>query len=102
MFSRYLFFLQNIIADMRKVLSKNPQIGSQKLHRMVILENINPDLRVCVRFINLFTCKILCFFAMSQETYFFISFFLTIFSQRTFSYYWSLADTNILLCENSL
>ncbi|KAK8470474.1 hypothetical protein PHAVU_004G154550 [Phaseolus vulgaris] len=40
--------IRNIIADMRKVLSKNPQIGSQKLHRMVILENINPDLRILI------------------------------------------------------
>lgn len=34
---------QNIVADMRKVLAKHPQIEQQRLHRRVFLENINPD-----------------------------------------------------------
>ncbi|KAL6012604.1 hypothetical protein ACLOJK_003093 [Asimina triloba] len=35
--------INNIVADMRKVLSKNPQVEQQKLHRRVFLENINPE-----------------------------------------------------------
>lgn len=38
-----LFFVQNIVADMRKVLAKNPQVEQQRLHRRVFLENINPE-----------------------------------------------------------
>ncbi|KAK6154167.1 hypothetical protein DH2020_013806 [Rehmannia glutinosa] len=33
----------NIVADMRKVLAKNPQVEQQKLHRRVFLDNINPE-----------------------------------------------------------
>ncbi|CAN1332035.1 Mechanosensitive ion channel protein 2, chloroplastic, partial [Linum perenne] len=33
----------NIVADMRKVLSKNPQVEQQRLHRRVFLENINAE-----------------------------------------------------------
>ncbi|KAG9129717.1 hypothetical protein Leryth_015415 [Lithospermum erythrorhizon] len=32
-----------IVADMRKVLSKNPQVEQQKLHRRVFLDNIDPE-----------------------------------------------------------
>ncbi|GAA0176029.1 ion channel [Lithospermum erythrorhizon] len=32
-----------IVADMRKVLSKNPQIEQKKLHRRVFLDNIDPE-----------------------------------------------------------
>ncbi|KAF1861382.1 hypothetical protein Lal_00025675 [Lupinus albus] len=35
--------INNIVADMRKVLSKNPQVEQQRLHRRVFLENINPE-----------------------------------------------------------
>ncbi|OIV97852.1 hypothetical protein TanjilG_12609 [Lupinus angustifolius] len=35
--------INNIVADMRKVLSKNPQVEQQKLHRRVFLENVNPE-----------------------------------------------------------
>lgn len=35
--------VQNIVADMRKVLAKNPQVEQQKLHRRVFLDNINPE-----------------------------------------------------------
>lgn len=38
-----LFSRQNIVADMRKVLAKNPQVEQQKLHRRVFLDNINPE-----------------------------------------------------------
>lgn len=38
-----LFHVQNIVADMRKVLAKNPQVEQQKLHRRVFLENIDPE-----------------------------------------------------------
>lgn len=39
----YLFYVQNIVADMRKVLAKNPQVEQQRLHRRVFLENVNPE-----------------------------------------------------------
>ncbi|KZV53778.1 mechanosensitive ion channel protein 2, chloroplastic [Dorcoceras hygrometricum] len=35
--------ISNIVADMRKVLAKNPQVEQQKLHRRVFLDNINPE-----------------------------------------------------------
>ncbi|KAJ6997574.1 hypothetical protein NC653_013975 [Populus alba x Populus x berolinensis] len=35
--------INNIVADMRKVLAKNPQIEQQRLHRRVFLDNINPE-----------------------------------------------------------
>ncbi|KAK7353004.1 hypothetical protein VNO80_18436 [Phaseolus coccineus] len=45
MLSRY----PNIVADMRKVLSKNPQVEQQKLHRRVFLENVNPENQALVQ-----------------------------------------------------
>ncbi|KAH0903494.1 hypothetical protein HID58_042997, partial [Brassica napus] len=33
----------SIVADMRKVLSKNPQIEQQKIHRRVFLEDVDPE-----------------------------------------------------------
>ncbi|CAH9106245.1 unnamed protein product [Cuscuta europaea] len=35
--------INNIVADMRKVLSKNPQVEQKKLHKRVFLDDINPD-----------------------------------------------------------
>ncbi|KAL2339997.1 hypothetical protein Fmac_007937 [Flemingia macrophylla] len=35
--------INNIVADMRKVLSKNPQVEQQRLHRRVFLESVNPE-----------------------------------------------------------
>ncbi|KAI3462130.1 hypothetical protein Pfo_018793 [Paulownia fortunei] len=35
--------VNNIVADMRKVLAKNHQVEQQKLHRRVFLDNINPE-----------------------------------------------------------
>ncbi|XP_048226695.1 mechanosensitive ion channel protein 2, chloroplastic isoform X2 [Ricinus communis] len=35
--------VNNIVADMRKVLAKNPQVEQQRLHRRVFLDNINPE-----------------------------------------------------------
>ncbi|XP_062164828.1 mechanosensitive ion channel protein 3, chloroplastic-like isoform X3 [Alnus glutinosa] len=35
--------INTIVADMRKVLAKNPQVEQQRLHRRVFLENINPE-----------------------------------------------------------
>lgn len=40
---RVPFSVQNIVADMRKVLAKNPQVEQQRLHRRVFLDNINPE-----------------------------------------------------------
>lgn len=38
-----VLLMQNIVADMRKVLAKNPQVEQQRLHRRVFLDNINPE-----------------------------------------------------------
>ncbi|CAA3025494.1 mechanosensitive ion channel 2, chloroplastic isoform X1 [Olea europaea subsp. europaea] len=35
--------INNIVADMRKVLAKNPQVEQQKLHRRVFLDNISSE-----------------------------------------------------------
>ncbi|KAM7520843.1 hypothetical protein LguiB_019805 [Lonicera macranthoides] len=35
--------INNIVADMRKVLAKNPQVEQKKLHRRVFLDNVNPE-----------------------------------------------------------
>ena len=35
--------MQNIVADMRKVLAKNPQVEQQRLHRRVFLDDIDPE-----------------------------------------------------------
>ncbi|CAK9169185.1 unnamed protein product [Ilex paraguariensis] len=35
--------INNVVADMRKVLAKNPQVEQQKLHRRVFLDNINAE-----------------------------------------------------------
>ncbi|KAL9461101.1 hypothetical protein AB3S75_004154 [Citrus x aurantiifolia] len=35
--------INSIVADMRKVLAKNPQVEQQRLHRRVFLDNINPE-----------------------------------------------------------
>ncbi|KAL2505609.1 Mechanosensitive ion channel protein 2 [Abeliophyllum distichum] len=35
--------INSIVADMRKVLAKNPQIEQKKLHRRVFLDNIDPE-----------------------------------------------------------
>ncbi|KAF2292951.1 hypothetical protein GH714_034247 [Hevea brasiliensis] len=35
--------INNIVADMRKVLAKNPQVEQQRLHRRVFLDNISPE-----------------------------------------------------------
>ncbi|XP_057961733.1 mechanosensitive ion channel protein 2, chloroplastic isoform X2 [Malania oleifera] len=35
--------INSIVADMRKVLAKNPQVEQQRLHRRVFLDNISPE-----------------------------------------------------------
>lgn len=35
--------INNIVADMRKVLAKNPQVEQQRLHRRVFLDNVDPE-----------------------------------------------------------
>nr|XP_043631772.1 mechanosensitive ion channel protein 2, chloroplastic-like [Erigeron canadensis] len=35
--------INSIVADMRKVLAKNPQVEQQRLHRRVFLENVDPE-----------------------------------------------------------
>ncbi|KAK7353005.1 hypothetical protein VNO80_18437 [Phaseolus coccineus] len=46
--------INNIVADMRKVLSKNPQVEQQKLHRRVFLENVNPENQALMILISCF------------------------------------------------
>ncbi|XP_050372791.1 mechanosensitive ion channel protein 2, chloroplastic [Argentina anserina] len=43
-----------IVADMRKVLSKNPQVEQQRLHRRVFLENVTPDNQALMILISCF------------------------------------------------
>ncbi|KAI3946001.1 hypothetical protein MKX01_024757 [Papaver californicum] len=43
-----------IVADMRKVLAKNPQVEQQKLHRRVFLENIDPENQALLILISCF------------------------------------------------
>ncbi|KAM7261743.1 hypothetical protein ACFE04_020820 [Oxalis oulophora] len=35
--------LDNIVADMRKILAKNPQVEQQRLHRRVFLDKVDPE-----------------------------------------------------------
>ncbi|KAJ9562019.1 hypothetical protein OSB04_007179 [Centaurea solstitialis] len=35
--------INSIVADMRKVLAKNPQVEQQRLHRRIFLENVDPE-----------------------------------------------------------
>ncbi|XP_057251566.1 mechanosensitive ion channel protein 2, chloroplastic isoform X2 [Beta vulgaris subsp. vulgaris] len=46
--------INNIVADMRKVLAKNPQVEQQKLHRRVFLENIDPENQALMILISCF------------------------------------------------
>ncbi|XP_019185629.1 PREDICTED: mechanosensitive ion channel protein 2, chloroplastic isoform X2 [Ipomoea nil] len=46
--------INNIVADMRKVLAKNPQVEQKKLHKRVFLENINPDNQALLIMISCF------------------------------------------------
>jgi MscS family membrane protein len=53
--SNGLMLLQIIVADMRKVLAKNPQVEQQRLHRRVFLDNVNPEnqaLMVCMNWFD--------------------------------------------------
>ncbi|CAN8299070.1 unnamed protein product [Cochlearia groenlandica] len=43
-----------IVADMRKVLAKNPQVEQQRLHRRIFLENVNPENQALVILISCF------------------------------------------------
>ncbi|XP_010692397.2 mechanosensitive ion channel protein 2, chloroplastic [Beta vulgaris subsp. vulgaris] len=46
--------INNIVADMRKVLAKNPQVEQQKLHRRVFLDNINHENQALLIMISCF------------------------------------------------
>ncbi|XP_063945449.1 mechanosensitive ion channel protein 2, chloroplastic isoform X3 [Daucus carota subsp. sativus] len=46
--------INSIVADMRKVLAKNPQVEQQKLHRRVFLENVNPENQALMILISCF------------------------------------------------
>ncbi|WOK95445.1 mechanosensitive ion channel protein 3, chloroplastic-like [Canna indica] len=46
--------ISNIVADMRKILAKNPQIEQQRLHRRVFLDNIDPENQALLILISCF------------------------------------------------
>ncbi|MQM05297.1 hypothetical protein Taro_038107 [Colocasia esculenta] len=46
--------INNIVADMRKVLAKNPQVEQRKLHRRVFLDNIDPENQALLILISCF------------------------------------------------
>ncbi|XP_056861437.1 mechanosensitive ion channel protein 2, chloroplastic isoform X2 [Raphanus sativus] len=46
--------INTIVADMRKVLAKNPQVEQQKLHRRVFLEDVDPENQALVILISCF------------------------------------------------
>ncbi|CAM8942966.1 unnamed protein product [Rhodiola kirilowii] len=46
--------INNIVADMRKVLAKNPQVEQQRLHRRVFLETVNPENQALMILISCF------------------------------------------------
>ncbi|XP_028096312.1 mechanosensitive ion channel protein 2, chloroplastic-like isoform X3 [Camellia sinensis] len=46
--------INNIVADMRKVLAKNPHVEHKKLHRRVFLDNINPENQALLILISCF------------------------------------------------
>ncbi|XP_059634570.1 mechanosensitive ion channel protein 3, chloroplastic-like isoform X2 [Cornus florida] len=46
--------INNIVADMRKVLAKNPQVEQQKLHRRVFLDNIDPKSQALLILVSCF------------------------------------------------
>nr|XP_009785633.1 PREDICTED: mechanosensitive ion channel protein 3, chloroplastic-like isoform X2 [Nicotiana sylvestris] len=46
--------INNIVADMRKVLAKNPQIEQQRLHRRVFLDNVDPENQALMIMISCF------------------------------------------------
>ncbi|CAA7387663.1 unnamed protein product [Spirodela intermedia] len=48
------FYVKNIVADMRKVLAKNPQVEQQKLHRRVFLDNVDPENQALLILISCF------------------------------------------------
>ncbi|XP_010523311.1 PREDICTED: mechanosensitive ion channel protein 2, chloroplastic-like [Tarenaya hassleriana] len=46
--------INNIVADMRKVLAKNPQVEQQRLHRRVFLDNVDPENQALLILISCF------------------------------------------------
>uniref|UniRef100_A0A5B6ZTV6 Uncharacterized protein n=1 Tax=Davidia involucrata TaxID=16924 RepID=A0A5B6ZTV6_DAVIN len=46
--------INNIVADMRKVLAKNPQVEQQRLHRRVFLDNIDPESQALMILVSCF------------------------------------------------
>ncbi|KAG6702688.1 hypothetical protein I3842_07G048000 [Carya illinoinensis] len=46
--------INNIVADMRKVLAKNPQVEQQRLHRRVFLDNVNHENQALLILISCF------------------------------------------------
>ncbi|KAL4577891.1 hypothetical protein LXL04_014006 [Taraxacum kok-saghyz] len=46
--------INSIVADMRKVIAKNPQVEQQRLHRRVFLENVDPENQALLILISCF------------------------------------------------
>ncbi|KAL9241389.1 hypothetical protein vseg_015507 [Gypsophila vaccaria] len=46
--------ISSIVADMRKVLAKNPQVEHKKLHRRVFLDNVDPENQALLILISCF------------------------------------------------
>ncbi|KAK9713144.1 hypothetical protein RND81_06G006600 [Saponaria officinalis] len=46
--------ISSIVADMRKVLAKNPQVEQQRLHRRVFLDNVDPENQALLILISCF------------------------------------------------
>ncbi|KAL5718283.1 hypothetical protein ACHQM5_011201 [Ranunculus cassubicifolius] len=46
--------INSIVADMRKVLAKSPQVEQQRLHRRVFLDNVNPENQALLILISCF------------------------------------------------
>lgn len=57
--------MQSIVADMRKVLAKNPHVEQQRLHRRVFLENINPENQALL--VRIIFTDVLLFFLLCQR-----------------------------------
>lgn len=49
-----LFSEQNIVADMRKVLAKNPQVEQQRFHRRIFLDNIDLESQALLIMVSCF------------------------------------------------
>ncbi|KAL3838653.1 hypothetical protein ACJIZ3_023244 [Penstemon smallii] len=59
--------INSIVADMRKVLAKNPQVEQQKLHRRVFLDNIHYFDFFFLNFSRTVVEKYICFYFLEKK-----------------------------------